>query len=68
MKTFCPSLTVTREQFGNIVCCVQYSEAAVRDYNRGRHYLTDLARRAGVPVFDSVDDAMACVLARLKAT
>ncbi|XP_023934495.2 uncharacterized protein LOC112043347 isoform X3 [Bicyclus anynana] len=43
-----------------------YSEAAVRDYNRGRHYLTDLARRAGVPVFDSVDDAMACVVARLR--
>ncbi|XP_039745043.1 uncharacterized protein LOC120623219 isoform X3 [Pararge aegeria] len=45
-----------------------YSEAAVRDYNRGRHYLTDLARRAGVPVFDSVDDAMACVVARLRPT
>ncbi|XP_045761156.1 uncharacterized protein LOC123864617 isoform X2 [Maniola jurtina] len=45
-----------------------YSEAAVRDYNRGRHYLTDLARRAGVPVFDAVDDAMACVLARLRHT
>ncbi|XP_069354482.1 uncharacterized protein raw isoform X2 [Maniola hyperantus] len=45
-----------------------YSEVAVRDYNRGRHYLTDLARRAGVPVFDAVDDAMACVLARLRQT
>ncbi|CAG4925340.1 unnamed protein product [Colias eurytheme] len=45
-----------------------YSEAAVKDYNRGRHYLTDLARRAAVPVFDNVDDAMACVVARLRAS
>ncbi|CAK1548285.1 unnamed protein product [Leptosia nina] len=45
-----------------------YSESAVKDYNRGRHYLTDLARRASVPVFDNVDEAMACVVARLRAT
>lgn len=44
-----------------------YSEAAVKDYNRGRHYLSDLARRAGVPVFDNVESAMACVVARLRA-
>ncbi|XP_049887571.1 uncharacterized protein LOC126381971 isoform X2 [Pectinophora gossypiella] len=43
-----------------------YSEAAVKDYNRGRHYLTDLARRGGVPVFDNVDDTVACVVARLR--
>ncbi|XP_050353841.1 uncharacterized protein LOC126775777 isoform X2 [Nymphalis io] len=43
-----------------------YSEAAVKDYNRGRHYLTDLARRAGVPVFDSVDATVACVVSRLR--
>ncbi|CAH0722497.1 unnamed protein product, partial [Brenthis ino] len=45
-----------------------YSEVAVKDYNRGRHYLTDLARRAKVPVFDTVDAAMACVLQRLRTT
>ncbi|XP_047514419.1 uncharacterized protein LOC125055831 isoform X2 [Pieris napi] len=44
----------------------QFSEAAVKDYNRGRHYLTDLARRAAVPVFDNVEEAMACVLNRLR--
>ncbi|XP_037300226.1 uncharacterized protein LOC115445777 isoform X2 [Manduca sexta] len=43
-----------------------YSEAAVKDYNRGRHYLSDLARRSRVPVFDSPDAALACVLARLR--
>lgn len=46
---------------------VSYSEAAVKDYNRGRHYLTDLARRANVPVFESVEAAMACVVERLRS-
>ncbi|XP_041974610.1 uncharacterized protein LOC121729940 isoform X2 [Aricia agestis] len=44
-----------------------YSEAAVKDYNRGRHYLTDLARRSAVPVFDNTDAALACVMERLRA-
>ncbi|KAJ8734728.1 hypothetical protein PYW08_013978 [Mythimna loreyi] len=45
-----------------------YSEVAVKDYNRGRHYLSDLARRSGVAVFDNVDAAMACAVSRLRAT
>ncbi|CAG5018444.1 unnamed protein product [Parnassius apollo] len=43
-----------------------YSEAAVKDYNRGRHYLLDLARRSKIPVFDNVEAAMACVVRRLR--
>ncbi|CAK1599727.1 unnamed protein product [Parnassius mnemosyne] len=43
-----------------------YSEAAVKDYNRGRHYLLDLARRSMIPVFDNVEAAMACVVRRLR--
>ncbi|CAH2068509.1 unnamed protein product, partial [Iphiclides podalirius] len=43
-----------------------YSEAAVKDYNRGRHYLLDLARRSTIPVFDNVEAAMACVVRRLR--
>lgn len=46
----------------------QYSEAAVKDYNRGRHYLSDLARRSGVPVFDDVDSTMQYVVNRLRTT
>lgn len=46
----------------------QYSEAAVKDYNRGRHYLTDLAKRAGVPVFDNVDATVAHVVSKLRQT
>ncbi|XP_049698524.2 uncharacterized protein LOC110370032 isoform X2 [Helicoverpa armigera] len=47
---------------------LNYSEAAVKDYNRGRHYLSDLAKRSGVPVFNNVDSTMACVVSRLRAT
>ncbi|KAL0895797.1 hypothetical protein ABMA27_011838 [Loxostege sticticalis] len=61
-------------QRANIVLLVQtmgpnsmYSEAAIKDYNRGRHYLIDLARRSGVPVFDNVDSTMAFVVSRLRA-
>ncbi|XP_048005066.1 uncharacterized protein LOC125240919 isoform X2 [Leguminivora glycinivorella] len=43
-----------------------YSKVAVQDYNRGRTYLSDLAKREGIPVFDNVDAAMECVLARLQ--
>ncbi|XKL67292.1 hypothetical protein PGB90_002783 [Kerria lacca] len=34
------------------------SQQAVKDYNRGRHYLTDIARRGNVPIFESVPDAV----------
>lgn len=44
----------------------QYSAAAVKDYNRGRHYLADLAQRAGVPVCRTVDAALAAVMHRLR--
>ncbi|CAL1268257.1 unnamed protein product [Larinioides sclopetarius] len=57
-----------------IVLCIQYieedieidgeklSSQAVKDYNRGRVYLSDLATRAGVPVFDQVDEAVECAI------
>ncbi|XP_037964259.2 uncharacterized protein LOC105391236 isoform X1 [Plutella xylostella] len=45
-----------------------YSETAVKDFNRGRHYLADLAHRSGVPVFDSTEAAINCVVSRLRAT
>lgn len=45
---------------------LQYSEVAIKDYNRGRHYLSDLARRSGVPVFDNVNSTMEHVVTRLR--
>ncbi|XP_018007285.1 uncharacterized protein LOC108665078 isoform X2 [Hyalella azteca] len=37
------------------------SKYATKDYNRGRSYLTDLARKDGVPVFDDLAAALECV-------
>ena len=36
----------------------QLSPTAIKDYNRGRSYLSDLASRKGVPVFDTVSEAV----------
>ncbi|XP_069697764.1 uncharacterized protein raw isoform X2 [Periplaneta americana] len=54
----------------NVVLCVQHlpddavigNDKAVKDYNRGRMYLSDLANREGVPVFESVAEAVDCVI------
>jgi len=64
----------------NVVLCVQHIPAdarlegeavtklAVKDYNRGRSYLSDFANREGVPVFDAIDEALDCVISKCKAS
>merc|ERR1719499_2497026 len=42
------------------------SKAALKDYNRGRAYLSDFANREGVPVFDEVREAVECVVRKCK--
>ncbi|XP_011495220.1 PREDICTED: uncharacterized protein LOC105360119 isoform X3 [Ceratosolen solmsi marchali] len=34
------------------------TEQATKDYNRGRIYLSDMATREGVPVYENIDDAL----------
>jgi len=46
----------------------QLSKSALKDYNRGRSYLSDFANREGVPVFESVSEAIDCVVQKCKAT
>jgi len=41
---------------------LQLSPCAVKDYNRGRDYLCDLASREGVPLFESIEEAISCVV------
>ncbi|XP_043950502.1 uncharacterized protein LOC108036752 isoform X2 [Drosophila biarmipes] len=41
--------------------------AAIKDYNRGRSYLIDLAKRQGVPVFTDIRAALECTVAKVKA-
>lgn len=42
------------------------SKAALKDYNRGRSYLSDMANREGVPVFEDIHEAIECVLQKCK--
>ncbi|XP_065346846.1 uncharacterized protein raw isoform X3 [Cloeon dipterum] len=60
----------------NIILCVQYlpddcvidgeklSKQAIKDYNRGRMYLSDLANRDGVPVFENITEAVQCAVTK----
>nr|CAH0111335.1 unnamed protein product [Daphnia galeata] len=60
----------------NLVLCIQrlpdnaeingdrLSAFAIKDYNRGRNYLSDLANREGIPVFDEVKEAVECAIQR----
>ncbi|BFF95155.1 uncharacterized protein DMAD_12618 [Drosophila madeirensis] len=41
--------------------------AAIKDYNRGRSYLIDLAKRQGVPVFNDIRAALDCTVAKVQA-
>ncbi|XP_036321353.1 uncharacterized protein LOC118735609 isoform X2 [Rhagoletis pomonella] len=41
--------------------------AAIKDYNRGRSYLIDLAKRQGVPVFNDLKAALECTVDKIKA-
>ncbi|XP_054744894.1 uncharacterized protein LOC129249228 isoform X2 [Anastrepha obliqua] len=41
--------------------------AAIKDYNRGRSYLIDLAKRQGVPVFNDLKAALECTVDKAKA-
>lgn len=48
------------------LCCVQLTAVGVSDYNRARTYLKDLAHRDGIPVFDSVNDAIDHITAKFR--
>jgi len=45
---------------------LQLTPLAIKDYNRGRNYLSDLANREGVPVFEEVKEAIECVIQRCQ--
>ena len=42
------------------------TKAATKDYNRGRSYLTDQARKDGVPVFTDIAEAVECVVQQTR--
>uniref|UniRef100_A0A2M4AEJ2 Raw n=2 Tax=Anopheles triannulatus TaxID=58253 RepID=A0A2M4AEJ2_9DIPT len=65
----------------NVVLCVQMlstsetsspthstlSSSAIKDYNRGRAYLIDLAKRHGIPVFEGLEETFESVIKRLTS-
>lgn len=64
----------------NVVLCVQHIQAgariageeltklAIKDYNRGRSYLSDYANREGIPIFEDLKEALECVINKCKST
>lgn len=42
------------------------TEIALKDYNRGRAYLSDMASREGAPVFENVTDSLESAIKTLK--
>ncbi|KAG5683244.1 hypothetical protein PVAND_012537 [Polypedilum vanderplanki] len=62
----------------NVVLCIQMlpdnctigndklTPSAIKDYNRGRTYLRDLAERQNIPVFDEIKQALDCAIDKVK--
>lgn len=44
----------------------QLTPAAVKDYNRGRAYLIDVAERQQIPVFRDIRQAVDCAIEKVK--
>ncbi|XP_063909208.1 uncharacterized protein LOC135126914 isoform X2 [Zophobas morio] len=64
----------------NMVLCVQQlpeenchvgnetlSEQAIKDYNRGRVYVVDMAKRKQIPVFEDIREAVQCVVSKVQS-
>ncbi|XP_065358274.1 uncharacterized protein raw isoform X3 [Calliphora vicina] len=43
------------------------TSTAIKDYNRGRSYLIDLAKRQGVPVFNDIKAALECTVEKIQS-
>lgn len=46
---------------------IQLTSSAIKDYNRGRSYLIDLAKRQGVPVFSDLKQTIECAIDKVKS-
>lgn len=63
----------------NVVLCVQMltesslvdgeqlSRHALKDYNRGRTYLVDQAKKDGISVYSDIQEALECAVAKAQA-
>ncbi|XP_052259299.1 uncharacterized protein LOC127863717 isoform X3 [Dreissena polymorpha] len=55
-------LCVQKLEDNAVISDEQLSPCAIKDYNRGRQYLCDLASREGIPLFDDIQEAANCVV------
>ncbi|KAJ8932967.1 hypothetical protein NQ314_014298 [Rhamnusium bicolor] len=51
---------------GCVISNETLSKNAIKDYNRARVYIADLARRKQVPVFENITEAVQCAIERCK--
>lgn len=40
----------------------QLTKYAIKDYNRSRAYLSDMAKREEIPVFECINEAVQCAI------
>ncbi|XP_064616806.1 uncharacterized protein LOC135480810 [Liolophura sinensis] len=59
-------LCIKNLQDGVVIDGEKLTTEAVKDYNRSRMYLSDIANREGVPLFDNIEEALACVVEKSK--
>jgi len=50
----------------NLSFLKQLTPSAIKDYNRGRTYLTDLAKRHNIPVLNEIKEALDCAIDKVK--
>ncbi|RZC39640.1 hypothetical protein BDFB_003351 [Asbolus verrucosus] len=50
-----------------VICKEPLSNQAIKDYNRGRVYVTDMAKRKQIPVFENITEAVQCVVDRCQS-
>ena len=51
---------------GAVILQDKLTSNAIRDYNRSRKYLSDIATREGVPVFDDISEAVVAAIEILE--
>lgn len=56
----------SKHLINNIINLFQLTPAAIKDYNRGRSYLIDLAKRQDVPVFNDLTQTVVCAIEKIK--
>lgn len=66
---------IGNDQVNLSICCanlkltqfdLQLTPSAIKDYNRGRTYLRDLAMRQNIPVFDDIKEALKEAIEKVK--